>query len=139
MGGAVGVTGEFGGASDGGVPSARNGVNGSAGASCSAEAMNPCHTSPGSVRPLIGSPDAVRIGELRSVPIHTDAASCGVNPAIHASLFSPGNRDCTVPVFAATGRRPSPSPSRSATASMASVTLRATCSGNRRSPSGLAW
>ena len=135
---AVGVGAAFGAASDGGVPSGRNGTNDSAGAPLRAVAMKPRHTSPGSVRPLIGSPVAVRIGELRSVPIHTEAASCGVNPAIHASLFSPGKRDCTVPVFAATGRRPSVRPSRSATPSIASVTLRATCSGKRCSPSGRA-
>ena len=85
-------------------------------------------------------PDAVRIGSLRSVPSHTAATTDGVNPAIHASLFWPATCDCTVPVFAATGRPPgSARSSCGATSSIASVTLRATRSEKRRSPSVADW
>jgi len=42
---------------------------------------------PGSVPPEIGTPFAVLIGVFWSVPIHTTEASCGVKPAVQASLF----------------------------------------------------
>jgi hypothetical protein len=80
------------------------------------------------------------MGEFMSVPIHTAVVSDGVKPAIHASLFSPSNRDWTVPVFAATWRASGRArPSCAATPSIASTTLRATRSGKRRSPSVAAW
>ncbi|MFC4942770.1 hypothetical protein [Pseudonocardia sp. GCM10023141] len=68
--------------------------------------MNSGQIRPGNEAPSMGVPAAVRIGVLRSVPIHTAAATAGVKPAVHASLFSPSNRDATVPVRTATGSEP---------------------------------
>ena len=118
----------------GGVPTGRKDGKVCAGSARVASSRNVRQIEPGSPLPLIGVPLAVRIGLFWSVPIHTTAAIDGVYPAIHASLFSPSKRDCTVPVFAATCWLPgSRSPSWRATSSIASVTLRATCAGIRRS------
>ena len=71
------------------------------------------------------------------MPTHTAVEIDGVKPTIHASLFWPSTEDCTVPVFAATGRPPeSGIPEWSATGSIASTTLRASCWLIRVSPAG---
>ena len=71
------------------------------------------------------------------MPTQTAVEIDGVNPTIQASLFCPSTDDCTVPVLAPTGRPPaSGSPEWSATCSIDSVTLRASCWDMRCSPAG---
>ena len=68
--------------------------------------MNAFQVAPGRPRPYSGPPAAFFSAAGLSLPTHTAALTCGVNPAIHASELYGVEANCWVPVFAADGRPP---------------------------------